>query len=262
LTKETAIEYIKKAIRHTFLFEIAIQLRARIIATKWTTHDQEMLEFYSQFLSAGDVCFDVGANVGNRTKIFLKLGSKVVAVEPQDECVRALKAAYGRNRRLTIIRKALGESEGKAELLISNASTISSLSLAWIEAVKRSGRFSDYSWDKKRVVNMTTLDGLIEQYGVPSFVKIDVEGFEYEVIKGLSQRVRTVSLEFTPEFIESTIKCIEYLQSIGNIRLNYSIGESMRLALDKWVTAQELVGMLSAYRGDNRLFGDVYIQFV
>ncbi len=256
------MEFIKKAIRHTFLYEIVKRNRARKVATQWTIHDQEMLEFYSQFLSVGDVSFDVGASVGDRTKIFLKLGAKVVAVEPQDECVRYLKALYRSDRRLVIIHKALGASEGEAELLISNASTISSLSHAWIEAVKRSGRFSDYSWEKKQVVQMTTLDRLIEQYGVPSFVKVDVEGFEYEVIKGLSRPVRTVSLEFTPELIESTFKCIEHLQLLGNIRLNYSTRETMRLALDKWVSVEEMVEMLLGYRDDNKLFGDVYVQFL
>jgi hypothetical protein len=70
---------------------------------------------------------------------------------------------------------------------------------------------------------MTTLDRLIEQYGTPSFIKIDVEGFEYQVVKGLTQPVKTLSLEFTPEFIESTFKCIDHLQRLGNIRLNYSM---------------------------------------
>ena len=253
---------VKKGVRHTFIWGIIKHFRAYKIAKQWTTHDQEMLEFYSQFMSAGDVCFDVGANIGNRTKIFLKLGAKVVAVEPQKECLRVIRAVYGRNKCLTVIQKVLGASEGEAELMISSANTISSLSYDWIEAVKRSGRFDDYSWEKKQIVNMTTLDSLIATYGIPSFIKIDVEGFEYQVIQGLSQPIRTISLEFTPEFIESIFKCIDYLQSIGNIRLNYSIGENSQLALDKWVNSQEMKKILTSYKDDSTLFGDVYAQFV
>lgn len=256
------MEFIKTVLKHTFMYKIIKYFRAWRAAREWTSHDQKMLDFYSQFLSSGDLCFDVGANVGNRTKIFLRLGAKVVAVEPQDQCVKHLREFYGSNRRLTIIQKALGESEGEAEIMISNANTISSLSQEWIKSVKQSGRFAKYSWDKKQVVSMTTLDRLIEQYGTPTFVKIDVEGFEYQVIKGLSQPLKALSLEFTPEFIESTFKCIDYLQQLGDIRLNYSVGETMQLALAEWVNPQEMVRILSSFRGDNKLFGDVYVQFI
>ena len=83
-----------------------------------------------------------------------------------------IQDVYGRDRNLTIIQKVLGSSEGEAELMISNASTISSLSQEWINAVKGSGRFSDYEWEENQVVKMTTLNKLIEQYGTPSFIKI------------------------------------------------------------------------------------------
>jgi len=229
------MEFVKRFARQTFIYEIAERFRARKSAKQWTPHDQEMANFYSQFLAPGDVCFDVGANFGNRAKIFLRLGATVVAVEPQNKCVRVLKSMYGENNRLIIIQKALGALEGSAELMISRASTISSLSQEWVDAVKRSGRFSEYSWDKKKIVNVTTLNKLIAEHGVPSFIKIDVEGFEYEVIKGLSQPVITICFEFTPELIETTIRCIEHLHSLGGISLNYSLGETMKMGLDKWV---------------------------
>ena len=69
----------------------------------------------------------MGANVGNRTKIFLKLGVEVVAIEPQDQCVNILNSLFGKDKQLTIIKKVLGSSVGEAELMICNANTISSL---------------------------------------------------------------------------------------------------------------------------------------
>lgn len=220
-----------------------------------------MLVFYAQFVQPDTLCFDVGANIGNRVKVFLKLGANVIAIEPQSECAGTLRARYGKTDKVRVVQKALGDSEAKAEILISNALTISSLSPEWVQAVRRSGRFSQHNWDRSEVVEVTTLDRLIEQYGVPCFIKIDVEGFEYQVIKGLSQPVNALSLEFVPEFIDSAFKCLNHLQQLGDIRLNYSLGESMHLALGQWVTLSEITDLLEQFRNDHDLFGDVYVRF-
>ena len=251
------MQYIKNFIKHSPLYGVIKWFRIRKEAVIWTDHDQKMLEFYSQFISHDALCFDVGANIGNRVKIFLKLRANVIAIEPQNDCVNILRTGYGNNKQLTIVQKALGESAGAAEIMISNSNSISSLSPEWVESVRKSGRFSEYSWDMKQTVPVTTLDSLIKHYGLPSFIKIDVEGFEYQVIKGLSQPVKSLSLEFTPEFIESTFKCIDHLQRLGDIQLNYSMGETMRLVLAEWVTPQEMINILS----DLRDVGDLYVRF-
>ncbi len=252
---------IKDILKRTFLYRVIASFGTRKQHLRWTAHDQEMLEFYRHVVGPGTLCFDVGANVGNRVKVFLRLAARVVAVEPQDECARRLRALYGANPHMTVVQAAVGESEGEAELMISNANTLSSVSKEWIEAVRKSGRFSGYRWNKRQLVPMTTLDKLIEQYGAPSFIKIDVEGLEYQVIKGLSRPIATLSLEFTPEYLDSTFKCFEHLQRLGEIRLNYSQGETMRFALGEWVSPEQMVGILSGLRGDSRIFGDVYVRF-
>lgn len=235
---------------------------AKKMARQWTGHDQTMSDFYSQFISPGDLCFDVGANIGNRVKIFLKLKARVIAIEPQLECIKTLKNAYSGNRNFQIVKKALGESEGTVEMMISNVNTISSLSKEWIKAVKDSGRFAAYDWNKTELVEMTTLDRLIDEYGTPAFVKIDVEGFEYSVIKGLSKPLVALSLEYTPEFSESTFDSIRHLRKLGKIILNYSLGESMQLELNSWIGPEEMIAELSSFKNSTKVFGDVYIRFV
>jgi len=256
------MKLIKEMIKNSWLYRLITQRKRIITLKQWTDHDQEMMRFYSQFINGSSpLCFDVGANVGNRVKIFLSLNAVVVAIEPQRHCVGILKRAFGDNARLTIVQKAVGETEGQAEILMSDADTISSMSPKWIEAVKKSGRFPDNDWYKKVAVPMTTLDSLIEEYGKPDFIKIDVEGYEYQVISGLSQPVRAISIEFTPEFIDSTFSCIDHLEKIGNIRLNYSLRESMSFALADWTTSQRIKEKLIAYENDNEVFGDVYVRF-
>jgi FkbM family methyltransferase len=252
----------RNLIKRTFLYGLIQRYRAKRALTAWSARDQAALEFYSQFVPRGSLCFDVGANIGNRSKVFLRLGAKVVAVEPQPDCVQLLRVACGNDRRLTVVQKALGEAPGEATMMVNTVSSISSMSPDWIRAVRESHRFDEgQQWAMERTVPITTLDALIAQHGKPAFLKIDVEGYEYEVIKGLTQPVHALSLEFTPEMIESTFRCIEHLERLGDIRLNYATGETMRLSLPEWVDSAEMVRILGGFRGDNALFGDVYVRF-
>lgn len=243
------------------MFNIIKSFRERNISAQQVQHDNAMRSFYSQITKPGDLVFDIGANIGNRTKIFLELELNVIAIEPQDECVAVLKSSFGNNNKLTIVQKVLGASEGEAELMISDANTISSLSQDWIEAVKSSGRFANHSWDKKKLIAMTTLDKLIEHYGTPSFIKIDVEGFEYQVLTGLSQPVNYISIEFATEFLNATFNCIDHLESLGKVIFNYSLGESMKLKLDEYISSEEIKEILNTYKDDITIFGDLYCQF-
>jgi FkbM family methyltransferase len=219
-----------------------------------------MMSFYRQFIHEGDICFDIGANVGNRSEIFLELGARVIAVEPQSSCVKMLEKRFRGIGNITIVPEALGEKTGAADLLVSEASTISSLSPEWVESVRESGRFSAYSWKKREPVRMTTLDHLISEFGLPDFCKIDVEGFEYQVIKGLSQPVGVISFEFTPEYLEPVLDSIRYLSDLGEAKFNYSPGETMKLAIDEWVNADEIADILKTLP-DKTVFGDVYASF-
>ena len=166
---------------------------ATVLAISNVLSRRKMLRFYSQFISKGDLCFDIGANTGNRTEAFLKLGATVVAVEPQDICMRKLLNKYRNNNKIFLVHKALGAKEGKGNLILSNSHTVSSMSKEWIDCIKDSDMFftstSAFQWNKTVSVPITTLDKLIEKYGNPAVCKIDVEGFEYQVIKGLSQPI-------------------------------------------------------------------------
>ena len=80
---------------------------------KYRDHQRKVLNFYSQFIKKGDLCFDVGAHKGNRTEIFLKLGARVVAIEPQERCVRYLQSKFGKNPQFSLVKKGLSDKEGK-----------------------------------------------------------------------------------------------------------------------------------------------------
>src|SRR5438034_1118523 len=68
--------------------------------------------FYRMFLREGELCFDVGASIGKRTKVFLDIGARVVAIEPQPRCVAQLNERFRHAERLVVLAKALGTDAG------------------------------------------------------------------------------------------------------------------------------------------------------
>lgn len=226
-----------------------------------TPNDERMLGFYREFLRPGDLCFDIGSNMGNRLDIFRRLGCRVVALEPQTACFETLRRQYAGTPEIVLLQMAAAEREGELPIYIANAHTISSMSPEWIDRVRGSGRFAEYTWATTESVHCTTLDRLIADYGAPRFVKIDVEGFESQVLRGLSQPVPILSFEWTPEFFNATRACLSHLASLGKAEANYSLGESMHFALDEWVAFPALDTALDRYRHDHVVFGDIYVRF-
>ena len=214
------------------------------------------LAFYDQFLSKGALCFDIGANIGSRTDIFLELGTKVVCVEPQPKCVDTLRKKYQSNPSVVVVAKGLASKVCTMPLSVcEQANTISTFSERW-----KTGRFQNHSWDTTLDVPMTTLDALIEEFGMPDFCKVDVEGFEYQVLQGLSYPVKVLCFEFTKEFVDDAGLCMQYLSSIGRVQFNYTLGENMSLALTRWTDSNAILHSLHQIE-DDLLWGDVYAKF-
>ncbi len=225
---------------------------------------KKLIKFYSRFINKEDLVFDIGANIGSMVDIFLRLGARVIAVEPQSKCMAKLKKKYGNNKKVTLINKAISDIEGYATIMISDSHTISSMSKKWMNNLKSGdiffGETSVFNWQKRREVKTLTLDKLIEEYGKPSFCKIDVEGYENKVIKGLSVPIKGISFEFTPteEFILSAIDIVKHLSSMADYRFNYSIGETVNLALGKWVGAKVFNNILKNLPSKVFVCGDIY----
>jgi FkbM family methyltransferase len=214
---------------------------------------------YGEFIGKGDLCFDVGANVGNRTEVFLALGAVVVAVEPQVDCAAELRRRFGANGRLTVVESALGAEPGTAELLVAQYDTVATLSSTWVERVRAAGRFR-FDWTGGPRVPVTTLDALVDRFGVPVFCKIDVEGYEAEVLGGLSRPLPALSFEYTPEHLEAAIACLDRLEQLGMNSFALSAGES--LGLGSWMDRARIQRALEDAPRDGRFFGDVYARSV
>lgn len=226
----------------------------------WTAEDEARAIFYADLVKEGDLVFDIGANLGNRTKVFRHLGARVVAVEPQPRCWKVLELAYSNQPGVTIVRKAVGCESGHVTMHLSDAHFLSSVSKDWISSVSASGRFSEIAWNQKMRVPLLTLDTLIESYGQPSFVKIDVEGYEYEVLKGLHQKVKALSFEFTPETFSAASLCVARLQDLGMQEFNFVDGEATQFKFGTWLNHTDILSLLWPYQKSHSLFGDIYAR--
>ena len=111
-------------------------------------------------------------------------------------------------------------------------------------------------------VRTTTLDSLITSYGRPQFVKIDVEGHESAVLKGLHRSIPRLSFEYTPEYIRPALECLEHLSSLGTYGFNLSRGESMDLLFSSYVSQIEMVKALEELeeRRGQEESGDIYAK--
>ena len=221
---------------------------------------KKLVEFYSMLIKTGDLCFDIGASYGNRTEAFLALGANVITVEPQKNEFNFLKRKFA--DRIVLLSNALGSQNEVKKMFISNRGATSSLSKDWIDGVTKTKRFKNTNWNITTDVEVVTLDHLISKYGKPDFCKVDVEGYELEVLKGLSQPIKYLSFEFTvPEFMESAVECLNQLDTLGKFVCNYSPAESLKFGSSEWLEKEKFIELLKTFPLKNIIDGDVYIHY-
>ena len=231
----------------------------------WHQRDRSraMDALYARFVKRGDLVFDIGAHVGDRVAAFRRLGAKVVAVEPQPALAFTIGMlyqhglfAYFPGSNVVVERKAVGRKAGDVRLMVNTDNpTISTASNAFIHAAQDAPGWQGQHWDKSIRVPMTTLDALIDQHGVPAFIKIDVEGFEEEVLMGLTQPVAALSFEFTTIQREVARACVDRCVALGLTLFNAAIGESQTLG--DW-RSSEAVGRWLDELPHEANSGDIY----
>lgn len=218
----------------------------------------QLRRFYRRFVPEGGLAFDVGAHVGNRVAAFRRLGARVVAVEPQPDFVRLLERSFGADPQVTLVAAALGREAGTAQLLASpRTPTVATLSREFVRRAGASASFRGVAWVPGPQVEVTTLDALIARHGRPDFVKIDVEGYELEVLRGLSQPVPALSFEVVPSVRDVALACVDRLEALARYRYAVSWGERLRLLQPEGLDAPAMRAFLLGL-GATAPSGDVH----
>ena len=224
----------------------------------WSFADKSLLndrrlevDFYRHILAgfkSGNTIFDIGANLGHKTDVFLRLGAKVVAVDPDPENASVLQQSFLKFRLfpkpVTIVGKAVSDRSAKATLYLDEpGSAKNTLSTKWVDTLRQdSDRFGHtMTFGETREVSTTTLEDLISTYGLPFYIKIDVEGHEPEVLSGLKRPIHWISFEVNlPEFRNEGLRCIKILQAIApEGGFNYVVDCKAGPVLREWLDAEQ-----------------------
>lgn len=200
-----------------------------------TYHDpgraRDLDGFQRRFIGAGGLGFDIGAHVGDRTASFVRIGARAVAVEPQPRLAGLLRRLFRGSPGVTVAQVLVGAAAGDGMLFLNTANpTIATASRRFIAAADGAPGWEGQRWDAQTAMPVTTLDALIDGHGVPDFIKIDIEGYEAEALRGLTRPVRTVSFEFTTIQRDVAYASLDRLGALGYRAYNACLGESMGFA--------------------------------
>lgn len=190
------------------------------------SRDAAIDALYAQFVRPGDLAFDIGSHVGDRIGVFRRIGARVVALEPQPLCADVIRALYGDDPAVCLVEGACGSDIGRLTLHINSANpAVTTASPDFVAAADGAGGWEGQVWDRQVDVAVTTLDALIAVHGAPAFVKIDVEGYEANVLDGLSQPPPALSFEFTTIQRDVALACLDRIATLGDYRFSLSLGE-------------------------------------
>jgi len=240
------------------LSRVTAPLWERLRGGRAVRQSRMMREFYTPLLPEGAMVFDIGANVGTMTQVFASLGAKVVAFEPNADCASHIERTMDREK-VEVLQAAVGEKNGEAVLRVSDRKDkMSSLSDKWREAVTKENRDYAGMWKREVTVPMATLDALIGRYGMPAYIKIDVEGYEEQALRGLSHLPGLLSFEFNRVFLEAALGALEN-PILAGAEFNYTLVDPVRFELPEWVRREELKERILGL-GDGGGLGDVFVR--
>jgi len=259
------LKYIKKilnaigwgdpAYKDTYSYLVYLRLFHNKLWREYINEYESEHVFYHNLLKGINNClvFDVGANGGFKTNIFRRLAGKVVCVEPDLHNFNHLRKRFMRHADVVLVGNAVGDKQGKEVFYCDKpGSALNTLSKKWKDGLKRNEviRFKEeeHAFSKEYLVDVVTLDMLIKQYGLPYYIKIDVEGYELNVLKGLSSCVNVISFEVNlPEFKAETIECVSILNNLcGNYKFNVAVELNNDLfKFNNWMNSAEFKNFIA-----------------
>lgn len=248
---------IKEALQGTPLFIPARAIYRKFFQSRKRRAERRgMIAFYRQFFAEDDLVFDVGANRGEYSELFSHGGARVIAIEPNPG-FRAQLDILSKAYKITPEFCAVGAEPGTAMLNVCSVPGYSTLMPTDGEIFKTSPDYHGVAWTHQVSVPVHTLDELAARHGMPSYVKIDVEGFEEQVLAGMSFSPRNISFEFRYLNKEAAFRCLDTLGA-RKYRFCPILDRHPVLKADQWLAASDAKAWLN--KPADVQYGDMFAR--
>ncbi len=221
-----------------------MKIRNKIGYLKKRWHHHREQSFYKKLISKNDLCFDIGANMGTKSKLFLDLGANVVAFEPQRSCHENLLRLS--SKKFTVEKCAIGNRFEQREFNLSSIPDISTFSKKFMTVYAS----EKCVWEEVVEIPCYPIQIFVKKYGIPKFCKIDVEGLEWEIISGIYSKIPYIEFENTHAFKEETTKSIRHLANIGYVFKIIEDG-TYQFSSKDWLQESQILAEIKSFAAKN-----------
>lgn len=179
--------------------------------------------------------------MGDKAEVFRRVQNRVVCFEPDRMNIEFLKQRFRKHSAVVVVGKAVSDAAGTLEFnVFRDGDSLNTVSAKWVDVLE--GEQDPRFGKGRRVashypVEAVTLDEGLDHYGPALYVKIDVEGHELNVLKGLTRPVPFLSFEVNlPHFLAEALECVAHIVSIFPAALfNYDV--HCQFEMPQWMGA-------------------------
>uniref|UniRef100_A0A6C0JGS6 Methyltransferase FkbM domain-containing protein n=1 Tax=viral metagenome TaxID=1070528 RepID=A0A6C0JGS6_9ZZZZ len=156
--------------------------------------------------------FDIGSNIGLWSLENINLCEKIISIEASPITFNGLLNTCKNDKIILLNYAVCNNNSNDITFYQADNHVLSTINKDWL--TKDTSRFCNHPYTEITCKTIT-IDKLIELYGLPELIKIDVEGGEYECITSLTQKVKLLCFEWASEVNDINFKCIDYLLNLG-----------------------------------------------
>tara|TARA_A100001015_G_scaffold314803_1_gene425089 strand:- start:613 stop:1350 length:738 start_codon:yes stop_codon:yes gene_type:complete len=231
------IKKIKDYFRYSFLHYLFLNFKN----PKYISWLKEEYLFHKKFLDKESMIFDLGANLGDKTHIFLKFSKKVICYEPENKMFNILSHRF-KTKRVVVNKKIISNKEKNLKFLIPKDneaySTINEKSLKQFKHISKNKISS-------QIKKSTTINKEITKFGKPNYIKIDCEGAEKKILENLNFKIKIISFELNlPYFYKDGKKILNYFSKKFNSKFNIRIHDEFKFKFKKNVNKKKCLDFL------------------
>lgn len=206
------------------------------------------------------IAFDIGANSGKMTHTLKNHFSKVIAFEANPRLANHLKTAFLNDRVIVDCRGISNVNGLKKFNICEGDNTISTFSEDWMYR----SRFTDTRhWNEEIDVQVITLEHAVKEYGVPDYIKIDVEGHEYEILTATTTLLpkTIIAFEWAEEQKTKIEQILVHLYELGYKQYSYTHYDHLLLDHEiKWVDYSEFNFLSTLIPTRKETWGMLYVK--